>query len=220
MKCSQYLYESAKDIWDSYYTHPFVAGIGNGDLEIEKFRFYLIQDYIYLLDYAKVFALGIIKATDEETMRDFSIMVHDILNGEMKIHKSYMKRLCISQEEVKNTEASLSNISYTNYMLSVSHNGTLSDLAVAILSCAWSYQLIAQELSKIENSVNHEFYGEWISGYISKEYAETTKWCIDLVDKLTENASEAELLRLKDIFINCSKYEYNFWEMSFNMSLN
>lgn len=220
MKCSEYLYDSVKSIWNSYYTHPFVAGIGNGTLDVEKFKFYLIQDYLYLLDYAKVFALGIVKATDEQTMRDFSVMVHDILNGEMKIHKSYMKKLGISAADIKNVTPSLSNTSYTNYMLSVSHCGTLTDLAVAILSCAWSYELIATELSNIENSINHPFYGEWISGYTSNEYKETTKWCIDLVDSLAENASEKELERLREIFITCSKYEYNFWEMSFNMSFN
>lgn len=61
MKFSQTLYESVKDIWKSYYIHPFVVGIGDGTLDIGKFKYYMIQDYIYLLDYVKVYALGVVK---------------------------------------------------------------------------------------------------------------------------------------------------------------
>ncbi|GAA3330289.1 hypothetical protein GCM10020331_082230 [Ectobacillus funiculus] len=42
--------------------HPFVKGIGNGELELDKFQFYIIQDYLYLIEYAKVYALGVVKA--------------------------------------------------------------------------------------------------------------------------------------------------------------
>ena len=127
MKFSESLYESVEDIWRSYYEHPFVKGIGNGTLEIDKFKFYMIQDYLYLLDYAKVYALGIVKADTEEVMQGFSTMVNSILNGEMSIHRSYMKRLGITSEELKKAKASLDNISYTHYMLAVSQMGTLAE---------------------------------------------------------------------------------------------
>ena len=55
------LYENVKDLWTSFYSHPFVDGIGSGKLDKEKFKFYMIQDYLYLLDYAKVYSLGVVK---------------------------------------------------------------------------------------------------------------------------------------------------------------
>ena len=70
---------------------------------MERFRFYMIQDYRYLLQYAKVFALGIVKAEEEELQRLFAGMVHDTLDGEMKVHKAYMARLGITEEEVART---------------------------------------------------------------------------------------------------------------------
>lgn len=219
MKFSESLYESVEGIWNSYYKHPFVKGIGDGSLEIDKFKFYMIQDYLYLLDYAKVYALGIVKADTEEIMQGFSSMVNSILNGEMSIHRSYMKRLGITSEEIKKSKASLDNISYTHYMLAVSQMGTLGDLSVSLLSCMWSYLEIGKNLSKIPGATEHEFYGEWVSGYISKEYQECTQWLIDLVDELAENRSEKELEKLKEIFINTSKYEYMFWEMSYNKGM-
>ncbi|MBV7272416.1 thiaminase II [Clostridiaceae bacterium UIB06] len=219
MKFSESLYENVKDIWESYYNHPFVKGIGDGTLEVDKFKFYMIQDYIYLLDYAKVYALGIVKADSEEVMQGFSSMVDSILNGEMSIHRSYMKRLGITAEEIKNTKASLDNISYTNYMLAVSQIGGLAEVSVSLLACMWSYLEIGRNLSKNPGATEHEFYGEWISGYISKEYEECTKWLIDLVDNLGEDISDKEKKKLIEVFVNTSKYEYMFWEMSYNKGM-
>lgn len=61
--------EAAKDIWEGYVKHPFVLGLADGSLAVEKFRFYLLQDYLYLVDYAKVFAQGVVKAAEPDAMR-------------------------------------------------------------------------------------------------------------------------------------------------------
>ena len=219
MKFTEKLYENVEDIWTSYYNHPFIKGIGDGSLDMDKFKFYMIQDYLYLLDYAKVYALGVVKADTEEVMQGFSKMVDNILNGEMSIHRSYMKRLGITSEEVKNAKQSLTNISYTHYMLSVSHVGNLAELSTSLLACMWSYLEIGKNLSKIPGSTEHEFYGEWIRGYISKEYEEATAWIINLVDHLAKDMTDKELEKLNEIFINTSKYEYMFWDMSYHKEM-
>lgn len=218
MKLSQELYLSVKDIWDSYNEHPFVKGIANGDLDIDKFRYYMLQDYLYLLDYAKVFALGVVKAKDEETMRIFAESVNSILNGETNIHKLYMERLGITKEEVKNAKAAIDNTSYTNYMLWVGQNEGLLELIVSVLSCSWSYKLIAEKIDEKPGARDHEFFGEWIQGYTSKEYSDSNDVIINLVDKLGENITEEQLDNLKIIFKNCSRYEYMFWDMAYNKS--
>lgn len=216
MKVSEYLYESVKDIWEDCINNPFVQGIGHGTLEVDKFRFYTIQDYLYLLDYAKVFALGIVKANDEETMREYSNMVNDILNNEMSIHNGYMKKLNITKEELKNAKATLTNKSYTSYMLAEALKGSLKEITVAVLACGWSYQIIGERLSEIPNSLEDEFYGDWIKGYTSKSYKETVDWNIRLLDEITKDSSKEEIEKLKDIFITTSKYEYMFWDMAYN----
>lgn len=101
------LYESVKDIWKGYHEHPFVNGIGDGSLPIEKFRFYMLQDYLYLYDYAKVFALGVVKSTEPSMIRRFSYFVEDTLGGEMDIHSGYMERLGITDEEVPGRQRAL-----------------------------------------------------------------------------------------------------------------
>lgn len=216
MKLSKVLYDSVEDIWNSYNEHPFVKGIENGELDLEKFKYYMIQDYIYLLDYSKIFALGIVKAPNEEIMRFFAELVHSTLNFEMSVHKKYMERLNITSDIIKNSKPSLSNTSYTNYMLWVSQNGDILDLLVSVLSCSWSYKVIADKINNNSLAKENEFFGEWISGYTSKEYEECNDKLIDLVDKLGEQCSDTRIDILKNIFINCSKYEYMFWDMSYN----
>ena len=115
MKLSKVLYESVEEIWKSYLCHPFVKQLGEGTLSPDIFRYYMIQDYLYLLEYSKVFALGVVKSKQEKLMRKFASMVHNTLNGEMNIHKIYMERLGISEQEV--SEAQQSILLYLFYIL-------------------------------------------------------------------------------------------------------
>ena len=100
MKVSERLYSKVKDIWESYNLHPFVQGIANGNLPIDKFQFYMIQDHLYLLQYAKVFALGLIKAEKESLMRTFSALIHETLDTENATHQAYLKQLGITREMI------------------------------------------------------------------------------------------------------------------------
>ncbi len=219
MNLSELLYESVKDIWDSYYTHPFVAEMANGTLGKDQFRYYMIQDYLYLLKYAKVFALGIAKSEDEALMRKFSQSVHTILNGEMSIHKSYMERLGITAEELKNAKMSLANDSYTAYMLQVAYQKGPLAILVSILACAWSYQLIGEHNAKVPGALEHSLYGEWVKGYTSLEYAKETEDLIAWTDELGKELSDADVDELKRIFIQCSRYEYAFWDMAYQKEM-
>ena len=77
-------------------------------------------------------------------MTRFSYMVHDTLDGEMNIHKAYMSRLGITEQEVATTKSTLTNQSYTSYMLDEAYKGGPLEILVAVLSCAWSYQMIGE----------------------------------------------------------------------------
>lgn len=220
MKLTDELYESVEKIWQGYYEHPFVRGIGDGSLAIEKFRFYMLQDYLYLYEYAKVFALGVVKAKEPAMIRRFSWFVEDTLGGEMDIHSGYMERLGISEEDVARASMSLANASYTSYMLKVGFKGDELDILVAILSCAWSYAKIGQYLKeRYPESDTHPFYGEWVKGYTSEEYHDMNEEILYLVNTLGEEAGLKRRAELKEIFVNCSRYEAMFWDMAWNMEM-
>ena len=208
---------AAAPIWDRCLAHPFVTGLGDGSLPVEKFRYFMLQDYLYLLDYARVFALGVVKARDPGLMRTFAGSVEATLNGEMNLHRAYMKRLGITEEQVRTVRPALDNLSYTHYMLSVAHTGTTAEIVAAILACSWSYAEIGQALAKAPGALEHPFYGEWIASYAGEEYAEVNAGLIDLMNRLAQGAGPEQLLRLTDIFCNCSRYELGFWDMAWEM---
>jgi thiaminase/transcriptional activator TenA len=219
MKTTNRLLEATKDIWSKYNEHPFVKGIEDGTLDREKFRFYIIQDYLYLEDYAKTFAIGIAKAKSLETTRLFSSYIALLTGGEMDIHRGYMGEFAVSQEELNDTPRSLDNLSYTSYMLRVAYEEGEAEILADILSCTVSYEYIARRIvSNNPNAIKHDFYGEWVGGYASEEYAKENIVLLETLDRLTENYTEQQLSHLVDIFVACSRYELDFWEMSWNMS--
>lgn len=211
------LHDAAAPVWETCLRHPFVTGIGDGTLDMEKFRYFMLQDYLYLFDYARVFALGVVKARDPELMRVFAANVDAILGGEMKIHRAYMKRLDITEEQVFSIKPAPANLSYTNYMLSVAQTGGPMEIVASILACSWSYAEIGQALAAIPGAAENPFYGEWIRGYASEEYAATNQALIELMDSLAADAGEEQLAYLTDVFVNCSRYELGFWDMAWDV---
>lgn len=218
MNTVERLLDGAKDIWMAYSEHPFVLGIRNGTLDKEKFRYYIIQDYLYLEDYAKTFAVGVAKAKSLETANLFAKYI-SVMNGEMDVHNGYLAKLGVTQDEIDSTPRSLDNLSYTSYMLRVAYEEGETEILCAILSCAYSYEIIAKNIVKNNpDSINDDFYGDWIRGYISDGYAKENIILLNEINRLSENYTEKQIQHLVDIFVACSRYELAFWEMSWTMS--
>lgn len=217
MKFTDRLHEKLLPIWRQNHAHPFVTGIGDGTLDPAKFRFYMVQDYLYLVDYAKVFALGVVKAgNDVALMGRFAELLHSTINFEMDLHRGYAERFGITREELDNAQPAPTVLAYTHYMLAASQNGSIADLVAAILPCAWSYWEIGKELAQIPGSMDHPLFGDWVKTYSSEEFGLSAQWCIDLMDQLAEGRSEEELKRLEEIFLNTTRFEYLFWDMAYN----
>ena len=94
-----------------------------------------------------------------------------------------------------------------------------TDLALPGYESSWSYAEIGQALAKIPGATEHPFYGEWVSGYSSPEYHAANRELIELTEQLAEGLSEAQLQHLVNVFVNCSRYELLFWDMSWEMKL-
>lgn len=217
MTASRRLYQAARPIWDRCLAHPFVTGIGDGTLPVEKFRYFMLQDYLYLFDYARVFALGVVKSRDPALMRTFARSVESVLNGEMDTHRAYMARLDISEDQVLAVRPALDNLSYTHYMLSTADRGGPREVTAAILACSWSYAEIGAALAARPGAAEHPFYGQWIRDYASEDYQAANRALIELMDRLAAGAGEGELNGLEEIFVNCSRYELAFWDMAWEM---
>lgn len=197
---------------------PFVLGIQNGTLEKEKFRYYIIQNYLYLEDYAKTFAVGVTKSKSLEMVNLFAKYI-SVMNKEPDVHNGYLARLGVTQEEIDSTPRSLDNLSYTSFMLRVAYEEGEAEILAAILSCAYSYEIIVKNIVKNNpESINDAFFGDWIKEYASDAYVEDNTILLDTLNCLRESYTESQIHHLIDIFFACSRYELAFWEMSWTVS--
>ncbi|WP_223587717.1 thiaminase II [Neobacillus bataviensis] len=214
MKFSQRLYQKVEDIWKKTHQHPFVVGMGTGELPVESFIRYMKQDYVFLIDYSKLFALGVVRAGDLETMAAFAKLLNETLHGEMELHRQYAERFGITHQQLEETKPTPINLAYTRYMLNVAQNGSLEELIAALLPCMWSYWEISKMLAdNYPNSINHYQYGDWVKMYSSSEFGELASWLINLLDAYADGKPERELAILEEHFLTTSRFEYMFWDM-------
>ena len=215
MHVSEELIAAGEPLWEAFLDHPFLAGIGDGSLEHEKFQFYMVQDYLYLLDYARLFALGATKARAPADMRCFAGYVQQILSGEMDTHRGYMARLGITTAAAERAEIAPENRAYTDYMLARGWEGGADVIAVAILACAVSYEYLARRLlERYPGADRHPFFGEWVASYADPGYAESNRTLCALLDRLTAESTAARRAYYREIFLACTAHEERFWDMA------
>jgi len=213
------LWKKVEPVWNSYLEHPFVKGLGEGWLEEDKFKHWLKQDYVYLIEYSRLFALGSAKAHDLKTMTSFAQLLHDTLEIEMSLHREYASQFNISHDDLEATEAASTTTAYTSYMLNVSQRGGMENVAASVLACAWSYNFIGKTLATWPGALEHEMYGHWVKMYSSPEFTGIAEGCKKLVNELTQGKPERDLVSLEEIVLKTSYFEYMFWSMAENEEL-
>lgn len=216
-KASERIYEAAAPIWERCYQHPFVQGLGDGTLPRERFAYFMVQDHKYLSMYAKVFALGLIKSDNDRDAREFAAFIPSIFQAEQSLHDEYLSKLGVSPQEVEDAAMALNNNAYTSYMISVALREGLAEIAAAVLACSWSYKYIGDKLEAQEDKTADEFYAQWRQTYSSEWYRASNDHNIELLDRLAEGYSEAQLAHLEQIVCDCSEFEHEFWEMCWQM---
>lgn len=210
------LVSASVDVLEQCYAHPFVQGIKDGSLTQERFRHYMIQDCLYLRDFAKVFALAAAKTKRMETAEVMSRYMN-VMNGEMNVHDGYLGKLGITPDEINAGKQAMANLSYTSYMLRIAYEQGPAEILAATLPCAYSYEWLAKKMiEERPDCVNHSFYGDWITEYASKRYHTDNIELFDLLEKEAEGYGPKQMENLCEIYRNASVYELMFWDMAYN----
>jgi thiaminase (transcriptional activator TenA) len=212
MSLTAELHAAARPIWDAQLEHPFVKGIGDGSLEEERFRNWVVQDYGYLREFSRVFAWAAAKADRLESMGWYAAVLNLTLNTEMELHRTYAARFGISPEELEDAPMWPTNRAYTDFLVRTAADGDMADLLAALLPCAWGYVDIGQTLAA-QAPPDDQRYADWIAQYASEEFAEAAAWLRDELDRVAGEPGPDKRKRLTEIFVLSSHYEYRFWDM-------
>ena len=203
--------------WDLEKRHPFITGIGDGTLPMDNFRYYMRQDYLFLVEFCRVIALAAAKAGDVEDMGWFARLLDETLNTEMSLHVGFCEDFGITEDDLKSTLPSPTTQAYTQYLLGRGYGGSVGEIAVAILPCSWGYAEIGQTLAGQGLPSDKPLYCRWIEMYGSPEFAGLADWLRSYVDRVGAAGGPAERERMRVAFANGSRYEYMFWDAAWKM---
>ncbi len=210
MTFSDELRRAAEPIWSAQHAHPFLRGIGEGTLDPGRFRHYVRQDYLFLIDYARLLALGCARAPRLDEMTRFASLAGAVLGTEMDLHRGYAAEWGVSAEELAGERPTATTRAYADYLLRVAALGDYGELTAALLPCMWGYHELAVRLAGGARPGN-ELYGRWIDEYASSEFGELAAWCRAITDRAGEVSDRG---RMQDAFLTSSRYELAFWDAS------
>jgi thiaminase/transcriptional activator TenA len=210
---SDELRQDADPIWQAQVEHPFVRGIGDGSLDLERFRLWVRQDYLFLIEYCRLFALAAARAPSLELLVRFADLLQATARTEMDLHRSYAAEFGISSADLDAEPMAPTTRAYTDFLIRVATTGDFVELVAALLPCMWGFSWLGQML-KAQGLPAEPRYARWIEMYADPEFASLAHWCRDLLDQLAEEVGVATRTRMRTAFLTSSQYELEFWEMS------
>ena len=208
---SESLRQEALPIWESIFAHPFLEEIEAAELPLEKFRYYVEQDYHYLAGFGQVVATALSKAPDTRTLRRLTRRITTPV--ERPLHGRMFELLETSEDAVETVPLSPTNMAYINHMQTAASMGGVGEAAAALLPCPWTYHEIGERIAVPE----HPVYSYWAQPYRDGLLEESTAAWRELVDEYAANGGPATREAMRSAFITSSRYEFMFWTMAYNM---
>jgi thiaminase (transcriptional activator TenA) len=207
-------------IWDGLHAHPFLRELADGSLPLEKFRFFLEQDNLYLVEYARCLAMGAAKSRNETELRSFTVDLTEVLDTELPSNRDLLARVTEMGAADRGGALGMApaNVAYTSYMQALALRGGPLEIMAALLPCAWSYVEIAERLAA-ERTSTHEVYADWIAYFTLPATVEVVACMRRDVDRLADEGglSVAAREELGLIFATSSRLERGFWEMAYTL---
>ena len=209
------LRDDCKPIWHYLHSNPFVEEMAAGTLPERKFAFYIGQNIIFLKELARSMAIGVAKADDEGTMKDFAAIVTEILELELPKNRELLAEVQqMVPEASEDVTMEPGTLAYTRHLLTVAYEGRAADIMASLTPCSWSYGEIGEE--RLPDAPDHPVYRDWIEFFAGREYWDIVEEVKERLDRLCDGMGERELDRIRDVFRTSSRLEQVFWDSAYN----
>ncbi|HJM49562.1 MAG TPA: thiaminase II [Alphaproteobacteria bacterium] len=201
--------------WRAYVEHEFVRQLGDGSLPDACFRHYLCQDYLFLIHFARAYALAAYKSQELDDIRQAAAGLAAITDLEMGLHVEFCAGWGLDEAAMQALPEAEETMAYTRYVLEKGLSGDLLDLHVALAPCVIGYGEIGRNLAG--KTVGNP-YAKWIEMYASDDYQEVAAGAADQLDSLYERrAGEGRWPEMVKTFGQATRLEVAFWEMGLKM---
>lgn len=209
------IWQDISGLMDKILDLPFNRELAAGTLNAERFRFYVIQDSLYLISYSRALSLAAARAPDANAMLRFAKSAQEAIEVERILHAGFLEQFGVSDEDLGNATKSPTCEAYTNFILSTATTQSYEELVTAVLPCFWIYWHVGTTIARDAAADNP--YAPWIKTYSDEAFASAVKAVIRVTDEAADAASPVLRERMRAIFIRSSVYEWMFWDSAHKM---
>lgn len=201
--------------WETYMHHGFVEQLGAGTLSLPAFQDFLVQDYLFLLQFARANALAAFKARSLAELRSASSAL-DLVLSETALHVGLTEQWGIERGALEAAPEKLATIAYTRYVLDCGQRGDLLELNVALAPCTIGYAEIGERLApQLVQQPDHP-YRAWISEYASDGFQRGAQAAVEQLDTLAQGSLSTQRFgELTTVFRTATRLETDFWQQAF-----
>lgn len=211
MTFTEQLWGSITPTYEAILRHPFVRGLTDGTLPRDSFRFYAVQDALYLRDFARALSLAAARAPEDEWIIMFNEHAAGALRVERALHEGFFREFGLAPDDVAATPLAPTNLAYTSYLLAVAYGSPFHEAVAALLPCYWIYWEVGRALERAGSP--DPLYRRWIGTYASEEFGGVVRAVLEAADRTARGLGEPERAAMRRHFVTTSRYEWMFWEM-------
>lgn len=209
------LWRSIEDIYTEILAHPFLTGLTDGTLPEECFRHYVLQDALYLRDYARALSLAGVRSPGEDVLVMFNEHSAGAVMVERSLHDSFLKDLGIPETELDRTPIAPTTLAYTSYLLRTASLGDYPEVLGAVLPCYWIYAEVGKAL--LEKGSPNAMYQKWVETYGGEDFNALVEAVLDVTDHACEDLNPSQEKKVMESFVTTSRYEWMFWNMGWTL---
>jgi thiaminase (transcriptional activator TenA) len=206
-------------IWAGLHAHPFLGELARGTLPLDRFRFFIEQDLLFLPAFARCMAMGAAKSASDADLEFFTRQLDGVIRLEIPSNRRLLDQVISlgAQDRGGARGMAPANVAYTSFLLATAAAGGPLEITTAILPCSWSYIEIAAELK--DQIADHPVYSDWVAFYLQDEEAELVRNMRETFDEMTRDGAVSDEKReqLAGIFMMSSRLEGRFWEMAYTL---
>jgi thiaminase (transcriptional activator TenA) len=202
-------------VWPAYTRHEFVLRLARGDLSEAAFRRYLVQDYLFLLHFARAWGLAVYKSENLAEMRRAQSLVATTLEIEIGLHIDYCRGWGLSEAAMAQEPEALETIAYTRFVLDRGAAGDRLDLEVSLAPCVVGYaEIAAERMADPATRRDGNPYREWLDMYAGAEYQSLAREAaVALDEQFQRRGGEGRFVALAAGFATATRLEADFWQM-------
>lgn len=215
MNFSAELWKSIEPIYSAILHHPFVRGLGDGSLPIDCFKFYVVQDALYLREFGRALAIAAARAPEDDWIVMFAEHAANAVKVERVLHESFFEQWGLSASQVAATPATPTNLAYSSYLLAVAYGGRFHDTIAALLPCYWIYWEVGKALERTGSP--EPLFQRWIGTYASVDFGAVVAGVLQAADKIAQPLAQGERETMRRHFVTTSRYEWMFWDMAYRL---